>query len=211
MIKFFEQKNKGPAPYEAKSFRSGFTLVEVLVAIAIFSLAVTALMAALASGISNTTFAKQKMTATYLAQEGIEYVRNVRDNAILNPNNAGFDNFISAISFCGDVGCGFNDSLSLFSCGQNCELYLSNDSYEANGDNSGIDSGFKRILKFDINYNGQKEVKVTSTVSWGPSDKYSVQFSEDLFDWTEQPQNVIPQNGGSNGNDSQGNINPSPL
>ena len=40
-------------------------------------------MSVLGSSISSTNYAKQKIVAEYLAQEGIEYVRNQRDNYIL--------------------------------------------------------------------------------------------------------------------------------
>ena len=50
MIKFFGQKNRGPAPYEARGFRSGFTLVETLVAISIFTVSILGLLAVLSQG-----------------------------------------------------------------------------------------------------------------------------------------------------------------
>jgi Tfp pilus assembly protein PilV len=64
-------------------FNKGFTLVETLVAISIFTMSIIALMSVLASGISNTNYAKTKITASYLAQEGIEYARNKRDTSVL--------------------------------------------------------------------------------------------------------------------------------
>jgi prepilin-type N-terminal cleavage/methylation domain-containing protein len=84
MSKFLKQTNKG------------FTLVETLVSISIFSMAILGLLSVLASSITNTTYAKQKMAADYLAQEGIEYMRNVRDTLVLyDPVNAqhGWDTF----------------------------------------------------------------------------------------------------------------------
>ncbi|MCX5711452.1 MAG: prepilin-type N-terminal cleavage/methylation domain-containing protein, partial [Candidatus Omnitrophica bacterium] len=60
-----------------------FTLVETLVAISIFSASILGLLAILSQGISDTGYAKKKMTADYLAQEGIEYLRNMRDTFVL--------------------------------------------------------------------------------------------------------------------------------
>ncbi|PIZ86896.1 hypothetical protein COX93_02875, partial [Candidatus Nomurabacteria bacterium CG_4_10_14_0_2_um_filter_30_12] len=74
------KKNKGftPTPMNigvssAKAER-GFTLVETLVAISIFTVSVISLMSVLSSGITGTKFANNKIIAGYLAQEGIEYV-----------------------------------------------------------------------------------------------------------------------------------------
>ncbi len=68
---------------EAKSKERGFTIVETLIAISVFSFSLLAFMAVLSQGTSDINYAKKKIEATYLAQEGIEHVRNMRDNDIL--------------------------------------------------------------------------------------------------------------------------------
>src|SRR3989344_5745995 len=85
---FLKQKNKGR---QILSLSKGFTLVETLVAISIFTTSILALLVILSGSISNTNYAKQKMVATYLAQEGIEYARNLRNNAFLF--STGWGNF----------------------------------------------------------------------------------------------------------------------
>jgi len=83
MIKFLKQKNKN----------TGFTLVETLIAISIFSVSIIAMMSILGRGISDANYAKKKLTASYLAQEGIEYVRNMRDNAVLYTGGGNWTSF----------------------------------------------------------------------------------------------------------------------
>ncbi len=61
--------------------QQGFTIVETLVALSIFSVAVIALISVTISGSSGATYVKNKLTASYLAQEGVEMVRNLRDTA----------------------------------------------------------------------------------------------------------------------------------
>lgn len=102
---FFRKHNK---------LNKAFTLVETLVAIAIFSVSILGLMSVLASSISSTNYAKQKAIATYLAQEGIECVRNMRDNYILNNNWTGFVTLdVSTISCPSiDIGSGFTREIS---------------------------------------------------------------------------------------------------
>ena len=189
MIKFLLKK---------KSKRNnGFTLVETLVAIAIFSVSVGALLGVLANGISDTTYARQKMTATYLAQEGIEQMRNMRDNAMFFNTSAYWDAFSSEVSKCTNNYCGFDNVYSntnpidpnfLFSCNDKpCKLNIDYDTNSYDADNGNGDySGFDRTIIFDPSFNGSNEVKVTSTVSWTQgSGSYSVSFSEYLFHWTE--------------------------
>jgi prepilin-type N-terminal cleavage/methylation domain-containing protein len=60
-------------------FHKGFTLIETLFAILIFSSALIALMTIASKGISATADAEQTTTASYLAQEGVEVARNMRD------------------------------------------------------------------------------------------------------------------------------------
>ncbi len=57
----------------------GFTIVESLVAITILVLAVTGATGAIQTGISSYIFSKDQVIAFYLAQEGFEQLRNIRD------------------------------------------------------------------------------------------------------------------------------------
>lgn len=63
-----------------KKIKGGFTVVEAMVAISILLLSITGTFAIAQSSIQSTSFAKNRITAYYLAQEGIEYVRHLRDN-----------------------------------------------------------------------------------------------------------------------------------
>lgn len=57
----------------------GFTLIETLVAIAIFAFSITGLINITGQGVFDANFVKNKLTAGYLALEGAEMARNVRD------------------------------------------------------------------------------------------------------------------------------------
>ncbi len=58
----------------------GFTVLETLFALVIFSIALVTLMTIAGRGISSTSSSYQRMIANYLNQESIEAVRYVRDN-----------------------------------------------------------------------------------------------------------------------------------
>ncbi|MBI2475887.1 MAG: type II secretion system protein [Candidatus Taylorbacteria bacterium] len=58
----------------------GFSIVETIVAIAILSVVVVAPLTLAQRGLNSSIYARDQVTAFYLAQEAIEYVRNIRDN-----------------------------------------------------------------------------------------------------------------------------------
>ncbi len=57
----------------------GFTIVESLVAITILVMVIIGATSAVQSGISSYIFSKDQIIAFYLAQEGFEQIRNIRD------------------------------------------------------------------------------------------------------------------------------------
>ncbi len=68
---------------KAKSYKlkasAGFTLLESMVAIAIFSIGISTAVFVITQSISVGTRTKNKIIAANLTQEGIEVVRNIRD------------------------------------------------------------------------------------------------------------------------------------
>lgn len=60
--------------------RFGFSIVEVMIALAVLSLAAAAFWSAAASSLRAVRIARQELQAAQLAQEGIEIVRSMRDD-----------------------------------------------------------------------------------------------------------------------------------
>lgn len=198
MIQFYKQKNK----------KRGFTLIETLVAIAIFTTSILALMAVLSQGISDTGYVKKKLLATYLAQEGIEYMHNMRNTCMLASGETGWGPFVLKLknNGCGGAnGCYFSDTYVshcsaltpiITACGVNPCPNLNYNTATGTYNNDPIggsvaDSGFARQITiastdpFDPN-NYAKEVKITSTVSWTQgSGTYQVSFSDYLSSWIQ--------------------------
>lgn len=174
---------------------NGFTLVETLIAIGIFSISVVALMGALSSGISNTGYAKQKLIASYLAQEGIERVRNIRDTYSLDSTNGGWPAFYTQLTSMPQMEYGyFVDNTTLyFSACQikiHCPKLRYDNSTHEYGYTRGDISGFERRIEVSPIYdNSQRNVdklKITSTVLWEQGNsRQSISFSEVLFNWIE--------------------------
>lgn len=69
--------------------RQGFMLVEVLIALLVVSIGVGGVIALVSQTSSFASNASSQLTATFLAQEGVEIVRNIRDSNFLNIHNGG--------------------------------------------------------------------------------------------------------------------------
>jgi len=190
--------------FQSKKKNSGFTLVETLIAVSIFSVSILALMVVLSQGISDTTYAKQKIIAAYLAQEGIEYLRSMRDTYVLYniSGQAGWNAFNNKITETGADcdeanGCYFNDQnlnfndqtgpitdLPLFACTSGCATLLYDETSGKYGYALGENSGYVR--KIQVSQINANETKISSTISWTQgSGAYQITFSESLFNWIQ--------------------------
>ncbi|MGB3922153.1 MAG: prepilin-type N-terminal cleavage/methylation domain-containing protein [Minisyncoccia bacterium] len=87
MTKETHTKQNARPTERRKSFGRGFSLVESLVAIVILITAITGVSSAVRTAISSYTFSRDQITAFYLAQEGFEFIRNMRDENALNNRN----------------------------------------------------------------------------------------------------------------------------
>jgi len=69
---------------KGKSRTSGFSVIEVVLAAGLFGLIITALVSILVYGEESSVLAGQRARATFLAEEGLEAVRNIRDENFSN-------------------------------------------------------------------------------------------------------------------------------
>jgi prepilin-type N-terminal cleavage/methylation domain-containing protein len=173
--------------------KGGFTLIEVLVALFIFSLSILAIMATLSKGIVNINEIKKRNVAIYLAQEQIEYLRNVRDNYMLYPSNGSWNSFTTELSAKNcfiPKNCYFNndivqntkiDKTYLLTCtapGLKCDPLKLDSSTGNYGYSIGLFSIFTR--HFYYNTISSDEIKIYSIVEW---EGKKIVFSENLYNW----------------------------
>ncbi|MBA3733541.1 prepilin-type N-terminal cleavage/methylation domain-containing protein [Patescibacteria group bacterium] len=92
---------------------SGFTLVETLVAISILSLSIIATFAAVQNGIKSSTVAKDQTIAFYLAQEGMEFIKNIRDENALHSINGVSTNWLASMSSLASDPCYFGKTCTV--------------------------------------------------------------------------------------------------
>ncbi len=72
-------------------------MVEVLVSLALFSIAVSGVIAASVRGDINVNKSRNALTASYLADEGLELMRAMRDSSVLSHPGVGWAYFTSTI------------------------------------------------------------------------------------------------------------------
>lgn len=161
--------------------KEGLTLVETLVAISILLIAVVGPMTIYSKSISNTRYAGDKITAYYLAQEGIEFIKYRIDT---NFNNTvswmlGLGNCTTAKDCKVDA---VNDKLC-FQGGPACGTFLKlNDGLYEYGV-TGRETTFQRKMDININSNSYEAV-VTATVTWSnATGNSSVTVKENVFKW----------------------------
>ena len=153
------------------SKKRGFTIVESLVAITILVLAVTGATSGIQTGISSYIYSKDQIIAFYLAQEGFEQIRNIRD-----VNGLKSQNWLTGISSNSSDPCYFGnvcivspvESVSPIRCNGgagSCPVLRQNASSGFFGYNSLWPTTiFKReITLSQVNAN---EVSITVTVDW---------------------------------------------
>ncbi|HEY4500604.1 MAG TPA: prepilin-type N-terminal cleavage/methylation domain-containing protein [Candidatus Paceibacterota bacterium] len=160
--------------YKSKKQR-GFTLVEAMVAISILSLAVTGPLVIAQKGLGSSIYARDQITAFYLAQEAVEYIRNVRDS-----NRITGTAWLSQFSACKEDGSGrkcqidsryadFSTGGAISSCSSGvCPILSLDTTNNIYGYGSGVDwrpTMFTRIISINETVLN-KEAEISVTISW---------------------------------------------
>jgi prepilin-type N-terminal cleavage/methylation domain-containing protein len=86
----------------------GFTIIESLVAISILVMAVVGAMTSVQTGLSSYIFSKEQIIAFYLAQEGMEQIKNIRDE-----NNLDGEHWLAGIAQVPTDPCFFGEACTV--------------------------------------------------------------------------------------------------
>lgn len=144
-----------------KNKKSGFTLVETFVAIVILMVAVIGPMTLFSRSISDGVYARNQVTASYLAQEGLEIVINRRDNNIRNNVD-----WLEGLNDCVTGLCYFVDTATAYSCPSgDCPVFNLSNQGEYLYDLSLGSTIFSRDIMIETLGQGD-EARVMSKVSW---------------------------------------------
>lgn len=173
----------------------GFTLIEMLVSVSVLMIAMLGPLTIASRGISTSIFARDQITAYYLAQEGIEFVRYVRDNNRIETINGNPTSWLEGLENCPINGSGqdqlckidmyqfFSGSSGIVtSCGSTCPIMrVTPAGYYTYVSSGNPQSRFTRTIKLESipGVSTSKAVRVRSTVSWQTG------FTSKTFDITE--------------------------
>lgn len=170
----------------------GFTLIEFLVTISVVGVGIIGALIAIEQGVIAIDYAKNRLTAAMLAQEGVEILKNIRDTNLLEYSYVDADtSWNEGFSIAGDYEVvyththGPDPSLIQPGC-SNCVfddlsfLKLSDNGYNYT---NGSDTPFKR--KINITQIGTDEYDVDVVVYWKKRGKgnYEITLKQYLYEW----------------------------
>ncbi len=172
----------------------GFTVVETLMALTVFSMVVVALVTVSSSSVTNVNFMRNRLTASYLGQEGIEVVRNIRDGYIAS--GAGWASFVATFDnqCMSESGCDFDPMQSIaqgdgmYSTSGLSECTLQTNESEYYSPLGGLvfqrRTPYCRRIQFVPLTDGSQGLKIVSTVTWqdGTTPK-TLQMVDYIYEW----------------------------
>ncbi|GMU74463.1 MAG: hypothetical protein AMXMBFR44_6600 [Candidatus Campbellbacteria bacterium] len=149
-------------------FNGGFTFVETLVAISVLLVAVAGPLFLASQGLRAARIARDQISANYLAQEAVEYVRFRRDNNALQGNT-----WLTGLSLC-TTGCTidiYTNDIAACPVGTECPVLFQEDTGKygygsgAGSEEEWIETKFTRWILIDEAVANQ-EAQLEVTISW---------------------------------------------
>lgn len=160
----------------------GFSLIEVIAAVFVLLTGVIACYAVFFQMTKDARFVTPKLTAAYLAQEGIEIIRNMRDTNWLSAEenwDEGLTNCSSGCEADYTTGSGMEQSMALRSYGA---AFLNLDDNNFYSYAVGVPTKFTR--KITITKPDNNIMKVEVSVDWQDrGEDYNFIVTEYLYNW----------------------------
>lgn len=96
-----------------RTFRKmkAFSFIEVMLSVFLLSVGIISVISIVVSGMNNTTESRRYLIASLLSQEGIEMVRNIRDNGAVETGNS-FENISDGSKIVDPIGGTLADATS---------------------------------------------------------------------------------------------------
>lgn len=177
-----------------KAKNKGFTLVETLVAIFILVVAVTGPMSAAQNSLRAAFVARDQVVAYYLAQDAIEFIKNVRDYESWNDRD--WTNLFSSCLSSSNQQCNVdsrNQLIDVCSTGDIDNIQCdpmeidSNENFVIAGEGDEISKYKRAIFMDDLSNSYVDEVEVVVVVEWDTNlflaNNRRVVLQENIYDW----------------------------
>lgn len=162
--------------------KKGFSLLEMIVVIFIISLGLVGILSLAVSSLKAGKFTKGKLVASELAQEGLEMVKNIRDENWLEEDdwldgiNTGDGTFI--IDYTGESSI---DDVPDSAASPGAKLYRDSNGWYQHS-SSTVDTVFYRIIK--VNNSNTASSSISCTVRWtDPVGTHDYTADMVLYDW----------------------------
>lgn len=160
------------------SLNKSFTLIEALIALFVLTTGVIGVFALIQRTVAFSSISNSQLVATYLAQEGIEIIRNIRDT-----------NYLEGQTWDADISDWSSYQLdyqsSTFPDGA-CGDYLKHEGnfYVCSSD---VNAKFQRkitVEKLDLNGDAETDMRVSVLVIWPERGRiHQVTAETELYDW----------------------------
>lgn len=152
----------------------GQLLIEAMIAISIITVGILGVLALLSRSLTLNRVVADQYTATYLAAEGIEVVKNIIDTNIVNsrPWNAGLSDGFFEVDF---------ESTALSSDqGRQIQFDAASGRFGYQG---GSQTNYRRRIEIELI--GADEVRVNSTVDWVTrgGGTFTLNVEDHFFNW----------------------------
>ena len=147
--------------------RKGFSMAEVVISASVLMIMTAGIFLALTGSLNHSMDSRNHIIASELAQEGIELVRNVRDNNLASgvDYNTYFSSNLDSCRIDKDYNYTDSNSISCNNANDVFQLKYNNNFYEHT---DGDGTRFYRKIKI-ADYNSGTGKTITSVVSWNGS------------------------------------------
>ncbi len=171
-----------------KKRQKAFTLIEVLVAITILIIGIISGFVLVTRALYNVAVIKDRLTASFLAQEGIELTRQIRDSNFLrilnNEESADWRDGLadgtyiieSKVDSEGSIELAEEDQDRIFFYNETLRIY--------NYDNNGEPTTFNRKIKITTIPDSDDEIRVESIMQWKTRTiDFDLTVEDHLYNW----------------------------
>jgi len=161
----------------------GFSLIEVITAIFILTVGVGGAFSLIYQTLAAVYTVRSELTASFLAQEGVEIIKNLRDNAWLESRAATSTSWLANLS---DAGGDYEVDYSTQYLSQAAnDTYMEIDSNGFFNYSSGDTTNFTRTVS--LSNVSTTTVSVTVTVGWETGGRdHSLEVVENITNWYEK-------------------------